>query len=375
MLAAGNTNGTSLKTLSITTQNLGNYVTPISPTTPNIQNFILPTPPMMTEKINYYNHLTPVKPSFPKYIKTLISNNPNNSSKSLQIENSKATKKYNITIFTPEDFEAPFKVIQAETSLEETIDNSNRVTLKPSLGTITKITSHDLNTLFSKPKYVSSSKIHDVNDTPEVNYATKITPLYFHGHENPLKKVPISQMNNLNFFLPIYDKKSELSQVKSEIPKTQLQNEIHQSLFKPKLNISSDSPMKVLLHSQIDQNMHREYNIHSIYGKHVTPMHSKDYKIKEMETDIMKPQKNSPVLIKKPNPYETVLLRNRPNNDPNKHTTLIPYSNQLAKSPAKSHSALDLENLISQMEIESEVNKNLGRSAGKNNRNATAAGQ
>lgn len=70
------------------------------------------------------------------------------------------------------------------------------------------------------------------------------------------------------------------------------------------------------------------------------------------------------VLMKAPNPYETVLLRP------------VDRSNPIAKNHMNSQSRsspLDVEHLVKQMEVEAEVNRNLERSADKSQN--TAAGQ
>ncbi|CAK1552323.1 unnamed protein product [Leptosia nina] len=357
---AGNMNTSTFqkhKTTSISSKM--NLVTPIILTTPS---FVLPMPSYTTEAMNFkkfhsgnldfFKHLRPVKTSIPKYLKSLVPAIPNYSNK--ELDDHISQEKTNITVFTPYDISSPFKTINPDLVLNNEVDQNR---LKTSQVTSTK--------LLHSAKVVAS---HDRSSArKEKQKKDDIT----HGDTNKRNQYKIINDNqntardekHINFFIPAYDRNFAIDDKSNNImsspdPKKTLFESINATQID--IPIDHNSPPNESIIDHVAQNNQ---------GKHVTVLRTKDLQaIKSNSVQTPWKPEIKHLLLKAPNPYETVLLRPIPN------TRLLSASNGpiLPKLGSK-YSTLDLENILSQMEIETDVNRNLGRSAEKNR--AIAAGQ
>lgn len=353
-----------------------NFVTPLPPI-PTVSTQVLPTPPLSTDSIDFYKHLSPVK-SFPKLLKNVTPLPVNGVSKHNPIYNPGD----NITVFTLDDIDVPFKTIHPEPPLmshhnqwalqspsPKQINQSNPP--KPHLSVSHIAHTHPekhLNFAFA------DSKIHDIFHQPRTtpkpihntieNHQIPFTP----PHES-MRKIPMSSIDNFNLFLPIHEKKIYPPKVHythhSETPPKPVSEPTKISFFQPlihnRTNFLQTTPNS-LLNKKIT--VHSTYNSH---GKHVTILRSKDVKgtTPIYDEDASWTQdSNTHILSKQPSPYETVLLRAV--QSPKNNVPTIPNPKYNPPQVQKAYSTINLEHLLSQMELESEVNRNLGRSADKN---------
>jgi hypothetical protein len=381
LLTAGVYNKTTHKTYDIPTYDLHlNYVTPIAPILPTITTSVLPTPPMTTDPSEFYRHLNPIK-TIPKFLKPHHRHPPHNFHEIGRFPHAphKDTQGENMSVFTLADANSAMKFAQADSVLPVRISNSKAPILKSTDSNLLeplKIPLYPEMPLHSH-KYAnfvpSDSNMHDMIQQLKVN-PTNVAKPFTSPHvidkkiHETMRKVPISNMDQFNYFLPIVDRKPSIPIPPADFRSTY--NQIPaQPYFQPILpNTTGESALprnktiKSLNH--VDEQRHHPH--HSSRGKHVTILRNKDLKT-------LKPTDNSHLwteetkthlLTKAPNPYETVLLRPVPN----AMTDIITNYDPNAKTPRiaeKTYSALDLERLLSQMEVESEVNRNLGRSADK----------
>ncbi|KAG6464356.1 hypothetical protein O3G_MSEX014459 [Manduca sexta] len=385
-----NDKGSSLKTYSMPT--LGepnvNFVTPVVPLLPTITSSILPTP-LTTDSIDFYKHLTPVK-SFSK----LKPVNPVSISKAKNAITQDNASDNNITVFTLDDFESPFKTIHAEPPLVNhdyqfpfqdhrqgaVIDNPK----KPPNFITHLHHGNDMNFILTdKKQNPLQNAIESRYPTFKQQYLShSLGPLKipFQIHD-PVKKIPLSQIDNLDLFLPDHDHKvitPTVSYPKAYVNptiKTITDLRTNQKFFEPAImNKSANYPVPKVSINSILYNDPKE-NAASGTHKQVTVLRTNDVQnvktTNNQHNDIIWRQNDKHLLTKAPNPYETVLLRAVPN----AHIDTVPASttNTKIRYAGKPYSSLDLEHLLSQMEIESEVNRNLGRSADKNQE--AAAGQ
>ncbi|XP_052756461.1 putative epidermal cell surface receptor isoform X3 [Galleria mellonella] len=380
---AGFTNG-SYYDMSTTGGSSVNYVTPVAPLSP-MTTSVLPQPQDATDPIDFYKHLSPVK-SFPKIIKTtspIFNDIPKYS-----IESAKHGD--NITVFTLDDLESPFKIIHPDTSL--TSSNSHwemqhQEIVKPSTMDTFKLHSDMQPTrqLYRnhKPNFILSDvKMHDIIKEP-VNKQ----PLPIESYITPngvVDKTDHGPINNLpsqtfgNYFSPAYEfpppsaKVQNIAYISSTIPPKKVK-----FYFEPVIQNQTSRYLlsKDLADSPTYNKENQEHPFYNMRGKHITILRSKDFKTaippnNVNDINLWGQDTKTHLLSKVPNPYETVLLRAVPN-------TKIEVSPTLnGKGPHnsdKAYTALDLEHLLNQMEVESEVNRNLGRSADKN-KNAVASG-
>ncbi|XP_072930099.1 putative epidermal cell surface receptor isoform X2 [Epargyreus clarus] len=360
-----------------------NYVTPITPILPTFTTSVLPTPPIVTDKTFFYKNLNQVKTSIPKILKTIVSAPSPNNAGSFEETHSKTIHADNITVFTPEDIDSPFKTIYPEHIMKNNenwdIDTQIHTHLHPNPPNMFKSTQTD-KTLTpglhnKKPMNIilSDSKMHDALQHAQANQPLQSNSLSPHDmfvkqmHDG-VKKVSLSQLDKLHYFLPVYDKHLnnqvpfKMSEKVADPPK------VTQTFFEPfvqnrSFNYLAPKPPPIPIKHENHDTIN-DYN-----RKHVTVLRHKDIKaarLNEKANDLWAQQgTKTHVLSKSPNPYETVLFRVLP--------VKKPENTKASRLPGKPFSPLELEHLLGQMEVESEVNRNLGRSA--ESHGTAAAGQ
>lgn len=222
----------------------------------------------------------------------------------------------------------------------------------------------------------ANSKIHDIFHLPRTTSKpipnTIELPMPFPALHESIRKVPMSSVDHFDLFLPNHEKKY---QPKAYYPNySEMQPKIVSeptkiSFFQPQLNNRTNYLLHTTPNSIINNNFAVQ-SLHSPRGKQVTVLRSKDLKATTSiygEDSLWSQGSNTHVLSKQPNPYETVLLRAIPSPTNDVRTVPNPkYNSPQVISPQKKYSTVNLEHLLSQMEVESEVNRNLGRSADKN---------
>lgn len=365
LLAAENMNAT-YQTYTPTRSQTVNYVTPVTPAPPNMNSF-LPTPPTTTKIAEFYGRFTPIKTGLPKYFKTLVINDTSKNEDSMF---SKHIIANNITVFTPEDIDAPYKIIHPEPpfvvhSMEE--DKDFRVSLNKastsSLNSIPDIQmnaythNHDMHLQSPKPLNViiSDDKLHDVVGHSLYGKDSKGTALSSHdafvkqpNDDISVKKLPLPQYHNINYFSPFVDK-TDISP---------------QNYFEPAYIFNKTVPSSMYKD-------HRHQIIHNI-PKHLSVVKN-TVDLKSRPTDLKSVWAKNPqtqLLVKDPNPYQTVLLKAVPKIGNDEKLIYAPLI--IPKVPTRTYSSLDLEHLLNQMELESDTSKNLGRSADKSHGTITA---
>ncbi|PZC76691.1 hypothetical protein B5X24_HaOG204322 [Helicoverpa armigera] len=386
--AAGN--GSSFQSYSMPVLGeIMNYVTPVASDVPTSAP-VIPTPPLTTDSVDFYRHLSPVK-SLPKYLKTVFPVTPITvvqqyaaDAPTIATPPNLPTQGDNITVFTLDDIDAPFKTIHPEPPSGRSRDNWELQRRKPDASKIGDPfrQPHSYNTppLTHPDRHINiintDSKIHDYYHRPPAPSQRPSTQSMEPQKVNvksiyePVRKVPISKIENLNYFLPSLDRRpmsesfvKPIDTKAKGIP--EFPNKMH-NLFEPIIpnttTVDHHVPRVIL-----PQSSPREQ---SPFRKHVTILKTKDMKSPkptEMYHDVLwqDDTKAHHVLTKEPNPYETVLLRPVLNSKPDIASTYTQNTKSTHMS-GKSYTALDLEHLLNQMEVESVVNKNLGRSADKN---------
>lgn len=208
---------------------------------------------------------------------------------------------------------------------------------------------------------------------------------FFKSHE-VVKKLPSSSsVKDFSYFVPTHQKNAPPPPPLSSDnypPKTISDTFItptNKYFFQPILTNKSDYILTksdpALSNSFQDMNLTSNHTSNKPPGKHVTILKTKILNVPKPSDayDSFWPHDTKThVLTKLPNPYETVLLRAVQNPKHAKTSTSSQKLNSL-QVPSKPYSAIDLEHLLNQMEVQSEVNRNLGRSADKNQGNT--AGQ
>ncbi|KOB75087.1 putative epidermal cell surface receptor, partial [Operophtera brumata] len=334
------------------------FVTPL-PTisTDNTQG--IPTSPDGTNSINFYEHHSPVK-SFRKVLE--------NANPVPVISIPKHETNYNpgdnITVFTLDDINAPFKTIHAETPImshnQWTLQNPNP---KPQ-------------NLDNEPQpHFSVSHVSHTHPEKHTNFAfadTKVQDMFHQPSHDSMRKVAMSSLDNFNYFIPSHENTVPAvayPYYSATQPKS-ISEPMKISLFQPTVNNRTDYLLRTASYPTNKKNIQGQPS----HGKHITVLRSKDLKPVTHDEDILRSQDwNTHVLSKQPNPYESVMLRPIPSpkkNVPRTHSQKLIYP-QVPKMP----STLNLERFLSQLEVESEVNKNLGRSADKNRENAIGHAQ
>lgn len=376
----------SMPTIGIAT----NYVTPILPVLPTVTQ-VLPTPPMTTDPMmNYLNpfdsHLKPPK------IVTL----PHSSD---------LTETYqpgdNITVFSIGDIGSPFKTIHAEPPM---VSGTNHW-FNPS-GTKQKDSDSNVktHTILSKVAHshperhvnfvmTGNNKVQDMyhpvalqvpEHHKEMNTVQKQSFEYLDQSKTTISshemlKMP-SSVNSFNYFLPTHQKHVETVYPSANYqfkhitsPDTFLKPD-SKLFFEP---VVANRTAYVLFKSDPSSanSLPTNPKNHAL-SKHVTILKTQDLKTTKPTTAFdafwTQDMKTQHVLTKEPNPYETVLLREIQSPKATKSAVTSQKLNTL-QIPRKSYSAIDLEHLLNQMEVQSEVNRNLGRSADM--KQEVAAGQ
>ncbi|XP_026489641.2 putative epidermal cell surface receptor isoform X3 [Vanessa tameamea] len=378
---AGNMNTSTFQTYAKPTyeQTVMNYVTPVVPAIPAVTTSYLPTPPRTTE---LYRRLSPIKSNFPIFFKTIvphISHNDNFTYVSEKLPNHILGN--NITVFTPEDIDSPFKTIQPEPPSVTINDDSDETSHSKSpvlsnhyknthlsntvsMSTLNSVNQNPLNIIISDGKLLDVIQNVRNSNSGQLNVSNDHDLFIKQIYDNhSVKKVSQSQINHLNYFLPSHDKKT------------------NQAYFEPKVKIRNKTIDRYTPQDPLtipsNQKDHLNHIIHNSLEKHVTHMTYKDLKTSEtsdFESPLWRKHTENHLLTKEPNPYETVLLRILPNAKPEKKLAFDTPSKSIPRVPTKTYSSLDLEHILNQMELESEVNRNLGRSADKS-RGTIALGQ
>lgn len=364
-----------------------NYVTPVAPILPTITTSALSQSPITTDSIDFYRHLAPVK-SFPKYLKTVKATSHTNNSPQ-NIMNKEPETGENITVFTLDDFDLPFKAIQAELPLLKS-DHSwkihSKTPLRPTLNDHFK--ENEINTYKGVPLLTPNQenlikfddKLHNTIQFQRVPSSKDVSSGPFKVsvlNHDTVRKVPISQVDHLDLFLPNHDHRKFSNDIIS-LPNFDTDSKSDFSIYSKKpivtyfepdfSNKSTNNIGPTILPNSISYSQLRD-DSKTGARKHVTIFRTKDLKQQKSNNNVIHNKAlwslNSKIqeLTKAPNPYETVLYRVMPN----ARAQLKPTYNQNVKAlTTKTYSSLDLERLLSQMEVESEVNRNLGRSADKN---------
>lgn len=391
LLTAGNMNASVFQSYAMPThvQTIMNYVTPV-PIISTTTTSYLPIPTELTE---YYSRLSSIKSNLPIFFKTQIPHIGHNNSSTYLIDKlPNHTVGDNITVFTPEDIDSPFKTIQPEPPLvinnvDWSTSHSNSPILSNHFKNLQLITPAPISNIdFERHKplniITSDGKLHDVFHNFKDGVNGKINILNSHDsfvkhiNDNPsVKNVPLSQIHNLNYFLPTNGKE----QMKNSGFINKDSYKSTQNYFQPKVQTN-----KIITHfnSQGPQNIYSKqinnlnHDFHNIPEKLTTVMKTKDLKTagtNDYLSTLWRKNTEKHLLNKEPNPYETVLLR-VPNTQSEIKSTFVPSAKDIPRISTKTYSTLDLERLLNNMELETEVNRNLGRSADKS-RGTVALGQ
>ncbi|XP_075983325.1 stranded at second transmembrane protein isoform X2 [Anticarsia gemmatalis] len=389
-----------------------NFVTPVPSTIPLP---VILTPPHATEPVDFYRHLSPVK-TLPKYIKTAFT--PVTSSMPTKYDSAEESPSQpsaasalaaptpsmppqtpaqppgnNHTIFALDDGDTTFKNIhpkvpfvnvinhnwemsnsKSESKLVDplaiTYTNYNHHT-RPQTPFVNQIATENKQQEFFQAHRSQTAEAEKKATSPEVS-----TTKYVY---EPVRKIPLSRVENLNYFLPLgnispatesYYTKHQTDHIPvkpSPIPEFR-SGGANLIFFEPVLPNRTTayypprtipSPQAKTVQTTRDK---------PVLSKQVTILKTKDLKSPkptDMYDDMFDQDSKTHLLTKMPNPYETVLLRAVPSAKIHMPSTRY---NQNPKPPTmagKTYTALDLEHLLHQMEVESVVNKNLGRSADK----------
>ncbi|XP_052744098.1 putative epidermal cell surface receptor isoform X3 [Bicyclus anynana] len=383
---AGNMNTSTFQTnrMPHIKQMVVNYVTPITPALPSFITYLNPTPAMTTETNSFRDFNSVMKTH-----ENLISNNIYNTSEHDLKKSFEQVTGTNITVFTPGDTESLFKTILPEPPMvtnnvdwETKASHSQGPVLSHHFVNIHSNLAPDRNLYRKKLINEPDSKLHDFAQVFKYdinNNALKSIPpnSYKQIHDSPaLKKVPLSQFNNLNYFLPANDKMAPIQKQIGEIKST---NEM------PMLNLPYSD---LLLHMKTNNvlgnvrdkthpfiNEHPNHNSYDFHGKRVTIMQNKDMMAglgTKIQLSKWRQGPDTHLITKNLNPYETVL--HKVSSNLKELPMFTRNTKNISKIHSKTYSSLDFEHLLNKMEIESEVNRNTGRSVDKIH-STSAAGQ
>lgn len=399
LLSAENEQNQAFQTYAMPTMGeVMTYVTPLAPLLPTLSP-IMPSPTATTDSVDFYRHLSPVK-SLSKYMKTVFPASMPPKYDYMEVPSpppdSSQLQGDNITVFTLDDVESPFKIIHPEPTLVGVTNNNNHWEVpnrrpdlpKPQQSYRKPQTIYNTYSYPEKHNMISNeNESHDYgyhnpsNSQNEVPKPT-IPDKNFKFSYEPVRKVPMSTVEHMNFFSPSVERHRPVSgnsYSKYQIDTTPLKLnaltepvKISQKFFEPAIanaSINYDQPSVSYPKAQTSQSQSLSRD-KPVLRKQVTILKTKDLKNSkstEMYNSggIWGEQSKKHVLTKLPNPYETVLLRAVPNPKIHIAPSRFNPNSKIPQLPVKTYTAMDLEHLLNQMEVESVVNKNLGRSAGK----------
>lgn len=349
-----------------------NYVTPLTITTPTL---VLPTPSLTTEamnfkrvhsgKLDFIKHLRPIKTGIPKYLKSLVPVVLNDTYKEAD-----ANKNKNITPFTLYDIDSSIKTLNHQPDISKSVIDQAKPIKIPYVNPVKKL--HTGIVVANHDHTYTREQVNKLCDTKSID--TQLSNVVSDQQHVKIKnsyhsrKIP-SLKENVRYFRPAFE--PEKFPIRHHQFSPSLPSQPKDILFEPLKNNKNDSYIIPEISTPID--IKQDDNIiKNNQGKYVTVLRNKDLqsvKTNSLEKTAWKPKFHKHLLLKAPNPYETVLLRALPNTE----LYSIIHNQIKSQNSASRYSTLDLENILSQMEVETDVNRNLGRSAEKNR--ATAAGQ
>lgn len=359
-----------------------NYVTPVTPALPTTTKISLST--VSTEPtIDFYRHLHPVKsilkhkpyPTLKDTTKYTVDvarflQQPSNFSTS--VNSDEDTK-------VPESNDHPMKI---------QLDHPMKVQIQPVPRPLHVAINNDKFSHYnykSKAEYPADIRVVD-NSKHSHHYDYKpkaeipISDIDMHELINPSKllkgtnalstfsekhyqlPLKIDDMEPEPYFVPAYNAYNnilkpavgELYVLESKplnVPHSPTQR---QQLFAPNNNRYKGHQEKKTEHSTKQLLLSQTKQYQTMRNKELYATHTEPRGHEVWHDDAVK--ENAHVLMKAPNPYETVLLRPVDRSEPimRKHM-----------NPQSGNSPLDVEHLVNQMEVEAEVNRNLQRSADK----------
>lgn len=197
-------------------QTIMNYVTPVPIISTTTTSYL----PIPTEPTEYYSRLSSIKSNLSIFFKTQIPHIGHNNSSTYLIDKlPNHIVGDNITVFTPEDIDSPFKTIQPEPPLvinnvDWSTSHSNSPVLSNHFKNLQLITPAPISNIdyeHHKPLNIitSDGKLHDVFHNFKDGVNGKINILNSHDsfvkhiNNNPsVKNIPLSQIHNLNYVLP-----------------------------------------------------------------------------------------------------------------------------------------------------------------------------
>lgn len=355
-----------------------NYVTPVTPELPTTTKLSIST--VSTEPtIDFYRHLHPVKSILKHKPYTALKDTTNYAADVVKLLQQPSN--YSTSIDSDEDTKVPER---NDHQMKVQLDHPTKIQIQPiqrplHAGTNAKNSHYNYKPKEDYPPDIrvvdNSKQSHHYDYKPKAEFP--ISDIDMHELINPSKLLKganaISTFSEKHYQLPL--KIDDMEPEPYFVPAYNAYNNV----LKPavgELYVLESKPL-IVPHS-LTQNQpyfapnKNRYNVHQeLKPEHPTKqLHLSQtkppYKLVNKELyetwhdDVRKDHAH--VLMKAPNPYETVLLRpvDRSEPIPRRHS-------QSGNSP------LDVEHIVNQMEVEAEVNRNLERSADKTQN--PAAGQ
>lgn len=365
-----------------------NYVTPVTPALPTATKLYLST--VSTEStIDFYRHLHPVKSALKHKAYLALKDNtkytaevvrllqqPTNYSTSVDSdENTKVPESNDQPMKVQLEF--PMKVQPVQRPLQVALNNAkfSHYNYKPKedySGNRRVVDHSKINHQYDyKPKGefpISDIDMHElINPSKLLKDANTISTFSEKHYQLPLN---INDMEPEKYFVPAYNAYNnilkpavgELHVLESKpliVPQLPTQRQPYFAPNSNRYNVNqapnTENPTQRLLLSQKKPS-------HKLVNKELYAIRTEPRYHEAWHDDAI--QDHAHVLMKAPNPYETVLLRP------------VARSESIARkhvNPQSGNSPLDVEHLVNQMEVEAEVNRNLERSADKSQN--PAAGQ
>lgn len=366
---------------------VGNYVTPIAPLLVATTR-VIPAPTMSTPTLEFYKKNKLINP-ISKIFRTTSGHITTNTHK--YVDRANYSLDNNITEMALDGIDFPFKIIHAESSLgndrenwsSQSEDKNKAVILEPLKKTHTSINQATHSHLEKKlnihpPVKSPQAKIshlfynQEIQDLNGLDRKLNIPPY------DPLRRIPITHLNHTNVFLPKRNKFTA-----TENPNLNTVTNYPQLLFQTVITTTPNSlfiPVNDYKYNHDYNNLFKHiqssinYDVNKIRHiprvtqiKQVNVLKNKEISpVKMITNDYWNKGTKTHLLVKEPNPYETVLLR------PSLNSGSDSSIRKLELTAGHKYSTLDLERLLSQMEVESEINKNLERSADNTKADAVA---